>query len=396
MSTLDPSASRRSSAPFVAGVAVGAAVGAGWILAHKFGRGQSDQLFDWDRVTAIAVRTAGDLGSMAPAAREQVETEYQEIVREIAEPLGEYTGTGFDLSHTEVRALDRKSWIEANTVNFRHLFEPIEEVWRESARPAASGLPGVAAVGRFAVSGEMGVLMGYLARRVLGQYDITLLTQGPMEPGKLYFVEPNVDALHTHLGLPRREFRVWLALHEATHAHEFEGYPWIRPYMDQLIRDYLRSMSDNIATGNLSMVTSFGDIVEKLFKGDSILEATMTPEQHDLFLRLQALMTVLEGYATHIMSAVGQHLIPHYEQIEERVEARKNQRGTLELLFLRLTGLQLKMDQYRLGTAFVAAVERERGRDFLHRIWEGPEQLPTMDEITVPERWIKRVELVAA
>lgn len=385
-----------SGAPFAAGLVVGAALGASWILARKFGRDQSDQLIDWNRVTAVALRAGGEPGSMAPGLKQETEADYQQILREIADPLAEYTGTGLDLSHTEVQALDRRAWVEANVVNFRRIFAPIEETWRENAKPSATALPGLAALGRATISSELGVLMGYLARRVLGQYDVTLLAQGPLAPGKLYFVEPNVLALQARLGLPRREFRVWLALHEATHAHEFEGYPWVRTYMDQLLSDYLRSMSDHVATGNLGVATGFGDVVDRLMRGDSILEAAMGPEQRDLFLRLQALMTILEGYATHIMSAVGRKLIPHYREIEERVEARKKHRAAIELWFLRLTGLQLKMDQYRLGTAFIAEVERERGRDFLHRVWEGPEHLPTMDEIAVPGRWIQRIEPVAA
>ena len=55
---------------------------------------------------------------------------------------------------------------------------------------------------------------------------------------------------------------------------------------------------------------------------------------------------------------------------------------------MRLTGLDLKMEQYAAGERFADAVIRDRDRAFLNRVWTGPEMLPTLDEIRNPERWI--------
>jgi uncharacterized protein (DUF2342 family) len=43
----------------------------------------------------------------------------------------------------------------------------------------------------------------------------------------------------------------------------------------------------------------------------------------------------------------------------------------------------------------VAAVIEARDRAFLNRVWEGPAQLPTMDEIRRPAAWIARIDGVA-
>src|SRR6185503_5959961 len=56
--------------------------------------------------------------------------------------------------------------------------------------------------------------------------------------GKLYFVEPNLRHVEDTLGVPPDELRRWIALHEATHAHEFELYPWVRPYLNDTLRQY--------------------------------------------------------------------------------------------------------------------------------------------------------------
>ena len=60
---------------------------------------------------------------------------------------------------------------------------------------------------------------------------------------------------------------------------------------------------------------------------------------------------------------------------------------------LRITGLDLKMEQYRKGEAFVAGIERLAGSTALRRLWESPETLPTPEEIGNPEAWVARMGL---
>jgi putative hydrolase len=103
-------------------------------------------------------------------------------------------------------------------------------------------------------------------------------------------------------------------------------------------------------------------------------------------------MSLAEGYSNHVMNRVGADLLPHYEEIHARVEHRQKQRGPIEELFLRLTGLKMKMEQYALGEAFAARVVDQRGVAFLNRAWHAPDRLPTEAEIRAPERWIARMD----
>jgi uncharacterized protein (DUF2342 family) len=50
------------------------------------------------------------------------------------------------------------------------------------------------------------------------------------------------------------------------------------------------------------------------------------------------------------------------------------------------------MEQYQAGERFVEAVLSARDRAFLHRVWEGPHNLPSLDEIRTPNQWIARLE----
>ena len=60
---------------------------------------------------------------------------------------------------------------------------------------------------------------------------------------------------------------------------------------------------------------------------------------------------------------------------------------------LRITGMDLKMEQYRKGEAFVAEIERLAGATALRRLWDGPETLPRPEEIERPGEWVRRMGL---
>jgi uncharacterized protein (DUF2342 family) len=58
-------------------------------------------------------------------------------------------------------------------------------------------------------------------------------------------------------------------------------------------------------------------------------------------------------------------------------------------------GLEAKMRQYQEGERFVEAVEAEGGAELLSRVWERPENLPTLDEVRDPSLWVSRVQGLA-
>jgi putative hydrolase len=122
------------------------------------------------------------------------------------------------------------------------------------------------------------------------------------------------------------------------------------------------------------------------------LERIMTPGQRETFNQTQALMSLLEGYSNHVMNAAGARILPNFSEIHDRFERRGERRGALERAIMRLTGLDLKMEQYAAGERFADAVIAAHDRSFLNRVWSGPEALPTLDEIRAPERWIARME----
>jgi uncharacterized protein (DUF2342 family) len=97
-----------------------------------------------------------------------------------------------------------------------------------------------------------------------------------------------------------------------------------------------------------------------------------------------------------MMNAIGAKLMPNYEQIKQRMDNRAKNRSMIDKLFVRLTGMNLKMEQYRLGEIFVDTVVEKKGIDFANLIWAEAKYLPSLQEVKEPGRWISRVETMQA
>ena len=117
----------------------------------------------------------------------------------------------------------------------------------------------------------------------------------------------------------------------------------------------------------------------------------MGAEQKAIFRETQAVMSLLEGFSDYVMDEVGRDLVPGVERISERFHERRTRRTPFERSMLRLTGMDLKIEQYKKGERFVRAIADARGAAALTSLWAGPETLPRDGEIEKPERWIARV-----
>jgi coenzyme F420 biosynthesis associated uncharacterized protein len=125
--------------------------------------------------------------------------------------------------------------------------------------------------------------------------------------------------------------------------------------------------------------------------GSHWMERLMTDEQRRLFRETQAVMSLLEGFSDYVMDEVGRDLVPDVARISARFHERRQNRSQIERVIMRITGMDLKMEQYRRGEKFVAEIARLAGPTALRRLWDGPETLPRDEEIEKPARWVARV-----
>lgn len=376
----------------LAGMAVG--YGMRYAASRAVARGPA-RMIDWNLASHYALRISqmSDIPLFNASARREL---YLQLV-ERSEPLiAEYMGARLPHPIKKVMVVDRHGWLEANFISFERLFSPLEALYTDPARQR--DLFGIlfSHLNSRVVGVQMGVLLGWLAQRVLGQYDLSLLSPEPEAHGALYFVEPNIERIQRQLGVNEYEFRLWLTLHEVSHVFQFEAYPWVRPYFSGLLTQFFGQVSDQLNSLSAGLPELLQQLLNRAQGERHWIMSVLTDEQRRIFDQLQALMSLVEGYSNHLMNAIGGQLLPGFTIIEQRIKQRQQNRPLLEELFNRVTGMDLKLAQYQQGEAFVNAVVAARGIGFMNRVWERAEHLPTMEEIRNPQRWIARMEIAWA
>src|SRR5438105_727520 len=355
-------------------MAWGVAIGVGAVVLRELvgPREQRARLIDWERVEEIALARCGEPRDL-PAEPTTAET-YQQIAAHLEPLLAEALGPGTAASGSRVypglAAVGRRQCVRFNIRIFRQMFEPLEGL--QQLIPGSLML----SLGQKGLTRYLGLMLGLLARRVLGQYDPALLGREPVETTSLILVEPNVQAWAQKDRLPIDELRRWLAMHEMTHAWEFRAHPWLQSYLEGLLKQVMVGrLGDGRRPSRLELIRTLTVGVGQQWKAIS---------------KLQAVMSLLEGYSNLVMNEVGRRQLPHFALLEGAYRRRQEQRTALERAFLRLTGLEMKMRQYVLGERFCREV-RDADPALLGRVWEGPDWLPTLAEIQRPQLFIDRV-----
>ena len=131
--------------------------------------------------------------------------------------MAEAVGTG------DVAVVGRTGWVENNVASFSALLAPAEK-----KLGSETGI-GAAMAGRI-MGAEMGAVLGFLARRVLGQYELVLPSADGDNGDTVLFVGPNLLKMERDHAFRPADFRFWVALHECTHRLQFTGVPWLRDY----------------------------------------------------------------------------------------------------------------------------------------------------------------------
>jgi coenzyme F420 biosynthesis associated uncharacterized protein len=341
-------------------------------------------VIDWIVAEWIAARVAGEGRAPLP------EIDLEPIVEDAQHRVVEYTGLTPAGPLPRPEAVSRREWVAANMASSRALIEPMMERLTERlgpVKPAAQlwlGLTG---------SGEIGLLVGYLAQRVLGQYELVLLREHANgRPPRLLFVMPNLGDAIRRFGADEREFLTWVALHEVTHAVQFGAVPWLQDYLAGLIGELLDSAEARVTRRRrlrLPKRSTVERIGRAALRADLLGMLASEPERA-VMDRAQAVMSVIEGHAEHVMDAVAPELLPSLPRLRRAIDERRSVQSPFGRLISRLLGLEMKLKQYERGKAFCDEIVRVGGRDALHRLFSEPGALPTLAEIEDPAAWLQR------
>ncbi|HUG74226.1 MAG TPA: zinc-dependent metalloprotease [Acidimicrobiia bacterium] len=288
------------------------------------------------------------------------------------------------VSDPTVRVVTRRQWAEANIDGFSRLLAPAEELL---AKPGGLGI-GRALASRL-LAAEVGALVGILGRRVLGQYELVLPAGD--EGDTILFVGANVLLMERQNEFRPSEFRYWVALHECTHRLQFTGVPWLRGYFLGLVESLIEASKPQPGRSRrlASDMRAAAREGRPMFGEAGLMGLFATPDQRLVLEQVQALMSLLEGHGHVVMDRIGaRELVTQHTMSRVLKQRRKDPRMAA---FFRITGLELKMKQYEMGERFILDVERRAGFQALDAVWTEPDALPTLAEISEPQRWLERV-----
>ncbi len=341
-------------------------------------------MVDWDAAADIAARLVPAGPRVGRAERVELVGQLRASAGLAAEHVARISGLHPadgrpPAQASRVLVVDRAAWVRANVEVMAATTGGLAPSDDDRAVPESA---------RLAAAAELGGMLALLSTKVLGQFDP--FSAGPGRPGRLLLVAPTVLEIERSLGAAPGDFRLWVALHEQTHALQFAAAPWLA--------DHLRSRTGELMA-DLSRRQTLPEVLRRAygtvrgFREAGVL-AVLSPPQRALFDEVGATMALLEGHADVTMDEVGPSVVRSVRSIRRAFEARRDagaQERGLAAVIRRLLGMDLKLAQYRQGAAFVRAVRGSAGRAALDAAWSGPDALPRAGEITDPAAWVRRV-----
>jgi coenzyme F420 biosynthesis associated uncharacterized protein len=336
------------------------------------------EMVDWELAVTVGGRLAGPGPVVPPAEAAAAVAELRAGADRSTGLVREFTGLAAAERTAPVLVVDRPGWVRANAEAFSVMLEPVIAKLSEKKGPP-TGL--AKTIGSRVTGGEVGLLLGFLGSRVLGQFD-------PFHAptGRLLLVAPNIVHVERELEVDPTDFRLWVCLHEETHRVQFTAVPWMRDHLSSEI-EALAETVDPAKT----LEGGLDRLVEAVRGGGSVVEVLSSPEQREVLDRVTGVMSLLEGHADVVMDGVGPSVIPSVATIRGRFNQRRKGIGVLDRILRKALGLDAKMAQYRDGAQFVRHVVDKAGMAEFNAVWESPANLPSKAEITDPDAWVARV-----
>jgi putative hydrolase len=361
----------------------------------------------WDAARQLAYTVAtdgGQEGNVDPLERIKVE----QLARVAELHVGATTGLPASSSGQGIRItpVTRGQWVNATLDAWRPLFETLAGALHDAdepppvpdqSDPLGFMAPLLQMVGPMMLGMTAGSMVGHLARRAFGQYDLPI-TRPPSD--ELMVVVGNLDEFGREWSLPADDLRLWVCLQEVT-THTVLRIPHVRSRLDELTLAYAggfepdaSALEDRLGAIDMSDPSSMGGLQQSLF-GDPevLLGAIQSPAQRELLPRLEALACAIVGSVDHVMDQIGHGLIGDYAMLSEALRRRRVEAHASDRFVERLFGLELTQSSYERGAAFVAGIVEREGADGLARLWESDRTLPTPAELDAPGLWLARIDL---
>jgi len=357
--------------------------------------------FSWEAARQLAWSVATE-GKPEPNIDPEVRFHFQSLAR-VAE-LHVQQATGLDITPggrpLEMVPVTPGLWAQKTLEAYRPLFEQLSASLATPPAIAATDPADlmsslVAMMTPMMVGLGIGSMVGHLARRSFGQYDLPI----PRPPGHELLVVPHaVDGFAEDWSLPPDDLRLWVCIHEMT-SHAVLSVPHVRGELQRLLGAYAGGFRPDPNTlderlDSLNLTGQGLPDLQRMFGDPSfLLGAVRTTEQEGILVQLDALSAVVVGYVDRILDRVAAGLVTSAGRITEAARRRRLEDDQSVRYVGQLLGLTLTQAQVERGARFVAGVTERAGEEALARLWKSERELPTPAEVDAPGLWLARIDL---
>jgi putative hydrolase len=355
----------------------------------------------WGTARQIAIQmAAGD--NTDPNVDPSHRIEIEQLSR-IAQ-LHVHDATGLDLGIVSLEATTRTQWVNSALEAYQPLFlELTEALTDKPSNDVAEGDPMSAMFGQLMqflgpmmLAMTAGSMVGHLAQRSLGQYDLPIPRDSKNE---IQIITHNVGTFGEEWSLPSQELFLWVCLHELCH-HAVLRIEHVHERLHNLLINYVSGFESN-PTGleeklgqiDMNSPSALHDLQSSLGDPEIMLGVIQSDAQLAILPELHALIAVVVGYVDHVMDEMGVGLISSYSQVTEALRRRRVEENPSDRFIERIFGLELTQSQYERGGSFVAGVIERAGKSGLSRLWQHKRNLPTPNEVDAPGLWLARIDL---
>ncbi|MGH2695051.1 MAG: zinc-dependent metalloprotease, partial [Actinomycetota bacterium] len=291
----------------------------------------------------------------------------------------------------------RAWWVESTLRSWRWLLDRLADRFtsemgraatEDEANPMEQALRQVAPL---LLGLQAGSLVGQLATEAVGRYDFPIPRD---DEGNLFLLWRNASDVAREYGLEDAAFVEWLALRDGSRHLLVKAVPWLSRYHRSLLVALIEAIEIDVSDleRRLGELQSRGmDALQEGLSPDQIVPVVPTERHRRALDHLHAMVALFEGYAEHSSEAVASKVVGDAARIDEGMARRRASGSSSETMLSGILGISIDRKLETSGTTFCAAVVDLKGVAALNRVWDAPDNLPTLDEIKDPFAWIERV-----
>lgn len=300
--------------------------------------------------------------------------------------------THLDLTTTgRIHPVDPTVWATDNEQSFAYALEPLADTLLGSTTGSDPLSQMLGPMAPAVLGMQAGTMVGFMAQQVLGQFDTGLPA---LDQNEIYLIVPNVESFASQNGLDAQQVRLWAVGHAVVYR-ALLGVDWMRNHIVDVVSRYYSGVEFDSSglTDALAKMEDVSGIEQAMAGGGSLSDLLGVKTDETRLAPIQALFASIDGYVDYVVRTGLGSLIPQIDSIDSAIERRRTEPDQASQFLREVVGLDLDRTRSRDAAALFAELAERWGGESLERVWDNPENLPTLEELTDPVGWVARVML---